>query len=181
VVVVVLSDSFWWMRAQRNSEDTQQSGHAPKSGPVKDGRSSAKDLIVLVVINHGGGGSSATRSLLMDGTQRNSEDAQQSGHGPRSGREIKDGSSAEDSAPERFRCRTIRKVVSLQLMNNSLLVLEEKRRLWPRQRSRDSSYRRRGKGPVFPSRPRKSGKWNICERDFVCKWSNEIVLKICYD
>jgi len=41
---VVLHDPFRGMRAWRNSTETQQSGHAPRSGPeVKNGRSSAKD------------------------------------------------------------------------------------------------------------------------------------------
>jgi len=43
-VVVVLPDPFREMRAWRNSTETQQSGHGPRSGPkVKNGRSSAKD------------------------------------------------------------------------------------------------------------------------------------------
>jgi len=41
---VVLPDSFRGMGAWRNSTETQQSDHAPKTGPeVKDVRSSAKD------------------------------------------------------------------------------------------------------------------------------------------
>jgi len=44
VVVVVLPDSFRGMGAWRNSTESQQSGHASRSGPeVKSGRSSAKD------------------------------------------------------------------------------------------------------------------------------------------
>jgi len=44
VVVVVLPDPFRGMGAWRNSMETQQSGHAPRSGPeVKNGRISAKD------------------------------------------------------------------------------------------------------------------------------------------
>jgi len=40
----VLSDPFGGMRALRNSTQTQQSGHASRSGPeVKNGRSSAED------------------------------------------------------------------------------------------------------------------------------------------
>jgi len=43
-MVVVIPDSFREMGAWRNSAETQQSGHAPRSGPeVKNGRSSAKD------------------------------------------------------------------------------------------------------------------------------------------
>jgi len=43
-VVVVLPYSFRGIRAQRNSAETQQSGHAPRSVPeIKDGRSSVKD------------------------------------------------------------------------------------------------------------------------------------------
>jgi len=39
VVVVVLPDPFRGMGAWRNSTGTQQSGHAPRSGPeVKNGR-----------------------------------------------------------------------------------------------------------------------------------------------
>jgi len=42
--MVVLPDPFRGMGAWRNSTETQQSGHAPRSGPeVKNGRSSAKD------------------------------------------------------------------------------------------------------------------------------------------
>jgi len=44
MVVVVLPNFFRGMRSWRNSTETQQLGHAPKSGPeVKNGRSSAKD------------------------------------------------------------------------------------------------------------------------------------------
>jgi len=43
MVVVVLLDPFRGMGAWRNSTETQQSGHAPKSGSeVKNGRGSAK-------------------------------------------------------------------------------------------------------------------------------------------
>jgi len=43
-MVVLLSDLFRGMGAWRNSTKTQQSGHAPRSGPeVKYGRSSAED------------------------------------------------------------------------------------------------------------------------------------------
>jgi len=43
LLLVVLPDSFRGMGARRNSTDTQQSGHAPRSGlEIKDGRSSAK-------------------------------------------------------------------------------------------------------------------------------------------
>jgi len=44
VVVVVLPDPFRRMGSWRNSTETQQSGHAPRSGPeVKNWRSGAKD------------------------------------------------------------------------------------------------------------------------------------------
>jgi len=44
VVVVVLPDPFRGMWEWRNSTETQQSGHAPRSGPeVKNGRSGAED------------------------------------------------------------------------------------------------------------------------------------------
>jgi len=44
VVVVVLPDPFRGMGAWTNSTETQQSSHAPRSGPeIKNGRSSAKD------------------------------------------------------------------------------------------------------------------------------------------
>jgi len=44
VVVVVLPDPFLGMEAWRNSTETQQSSHAPRSGPeVKNETSSAKD------------------------------------------------------------------------------------------------------------------------------------------
>jgi len=44
LVVVVLPDPFRGMGVWRNSTETQQSGHAPRSGlEVKIGRSSAKD------------------------------------------------------------------------------------------------------------------------------------------
>jgi len=40
----VLPDPFQGMRAWKNSTETQQSGHAPRSEPeVKNGRSNAKD------------------------------------------------------------------------------------------------------------------------------------------
>jgi len=44
VVVVVLADPFRGMGVWRNSTETQQSSHAPRSGPVvKNGRSGAED------------------------------------------------------------------------------------------------------------------------------------------
>jgi len=44
VVVVVLPNPFRGMGAQRNSAETQQLDHAPKSGPdIKIGRSTATD------------------------------------------------------------------------------------------------------------------------------------------
>jgi len=44
VVVVELPDLFRGIGAWRNSMETQQSAHAPRSGTeVKNGRSSAKD------------------------------------------------------------------------------------------------------------------------------------------
>jgi len=44
VVVAVLSDPFRGIGAWRNSTETQQSDHAPRSGPeVKNVRSSAED------------------------------------------------------------------------------------------------------------------------------------------
>jgi len=44
VMVVMLPDPFRRMGARRNFADTQQSGHAPKSGPeVKNVKSIAKD------------------------------------------------------------------------------------------------------------------------------------------
>jgi len=49
-VVVVLPDLFRGMGAWKNSTETQQSGHAPRSGPeeeeevwTKNGRSGAED------------------------------------------------------------------------------------------------------------------------------------------
>jgi len=46
MVVMVLLDLFREMGAWRNSTETQQSGHAPRSGlEVKNGRSSAKDSV----------------------------------------------------------------------------------------------------------------------------------------
>jgi len=48
VVVVVLTDPFRGMGAWRNSTETEQSGHATRSGPeVNDGRSNAKDGALL--------------------------------------------------------------------------------------------------------------------------------------
>jgi len=42
-VVVVLSNPFREMVAQRNSAEMEQSGHTPRSGPeIKHGKSSAK-------------------------------------------------------------------------------------------------------------------------------------------
>jgi len=44
MLVVVLPDPFRRMGVWRNSTETQQSGHAPRSGPeVKNESSSAKD------------------------------------------------------------------------------------------------------------------------------------------
>jgi len=43
MVVVVLPDPFRGTRARRNSTETQQSGHAIRSGPEIKNRSSAKD------------------------------------------------------------------------------------------------------------------------------------------
>jgi len=44
VVLVVLPDPFRGMGAWKNSTETQQSGHSPRSGPeVKNGRNGAKD------------------------------------------------------------------------------------------------------------------------------------------
>jgi len=44
IMVVVLPDPFRGMGAWRNFMETQQSGHAPRSGPeVKNGRSDAED------------------------------------------------------------------------------------------------------------------------------------------
>jgi len=44
ILVVVLPDPIRGMGSWRNSTETQQSGHAPRSGPeVENGRSSAKD------------------------------------------------------------------------------------------------------------------------------------------
>jgi len=43
-MVMVLPDPFRGIGAWRNSTETQQSGHAPRSGPkVKNGRSDAED------------------------------------------------------------------------------------------------------------------------------------------
>jgi len=42
-MVVLLPDPFREMGAWRNSTKTQQSGHAPRSGPVVKNGSSAKD------------------------------------------------------------------------------------------------------------------------------------------
>jgi len=48
VVVVVLPDPFRRVGAWRNSTETQQSGHAPRSGPeVKNGRSGAEEVEIL--------------------------------------------------------------------------------------------------------------------------------------
>jgi len=46
------------------------------------------------------------------GAWRNSTEIQQSGHVPRSGPEVKNGSSAKDGVPERFGCGTIQEEVS---------------------------------------------------------------------
>jgi len=46
----------------------------------------------------------------LHGDPRNSTETQQSGHAPRSGLEVKNGSSAKDGAPERLRCGTIQEV-----------------------------------------------------------------------
>jgi len=46
------------------------------------------------------------------GVWRNSTKTQQSGHAPRSGPEVKNGSSAKDGAPERLGCGTVMEEVS---------------------------------------------------------------------
>jgi len=46
------------------------------------------------------------------GAWRNSTETQQSGNAPRSGPEVKNGSSAEDGTPERFGCGTVQQEVS---------------------------------------------------------------------
>jgi len=46
------------------------------------------------------------------GVWRNSPETHQSGHAPRSGPEVKNGSSAKDGASERLRCGTIQEEVS---------------------------------------------------------------------
>jgi len=46
VEVVVLPDPFQGMRAWRNSMETQQSGHTPRSGPEVKNKSSAKDGVL---------------------------------------------------------------------------------------------------------------------------------------
>ena len=44
MVVVILPDPFRGMGARRNSAETQQSGHNPRSGPkIKNGERGAKD------------------------------------------------------------------------------------------------------------------------------------------
>jgi len=43
---------------------------------------------------------------------RNSTETQHSGHAPRFGLEVKNGSSAEDDAPERHGCGTVKEEVS---------------------------------------------------------------------
>jgi len=67
-----------------------------------------------VTSSPGGGG--ATRILPRDGGVRNSTETQQSGHAPRSGPQVKNGrSSAEDGAPERIGCGTVKEEVSQNL------------------------------------------------------------------
>jgi len=46
------------------------------------------------------------------GTWRNSTETQQSGHAPRSGPEVKNGSGAEDGTPERFGCGIVKEEVN---------------------------------------------------------------------
>jgi len=46
------------------------------------------------------------------GAWRNSAETQQTGHAPRSGSEVKNGSGAEDGAPERLRCGTVKEEAS---------------------------------------------------------------------
>jgi len=57
-------------------------------------------------------GSGATLPLPRDRGVEKLHKTQQSGHAPRSGLKVKNGSSAKDGAPERLRCGTIQKVVS---------------------------------------------------------------------
>jgi len=52
MVMVVLPDPFRRMGAWRNSPETQQSGHAPRSEPeVKNGTSSGKDGVSVKLRN----------------------------------------------------------------------------------------------------------------------------------
>jgi len=46
------------------------------------------------------------------GAWRNSMETQQSGYAPKSGPEVKNGSSAKDGAPEKLRCGTIQEETS---------------------------------------------------------------------
>jgi len=53
---------------------------------------------------------------------KNSMETHQSSHAPRSGPEVKNGSSAKDGAPERLRFRTIQEEVSQILQRVSIGV-----------------------------------------------------------
>jgi len=65
--------------------------------------------MVAKTINGGG----ATRPLLRDGGMEELHRDPTVGHIPRSGPEVKNGrSSAEDGAPERLGCRTVKEEVS---------------------------------------------------------------------
>jgi len=51
------------------------------------------------------------------GTWRNSTETQQSGHAPRPGPEVKNESGAEDGAPERLECGTVKEELSQVLQS----------------------------------------------------------------
>jgi len=70
-----------------------------------------RDLAPPTWKEHDGGGG-ATRSLTKDGGAENSTETQQLGHAPRSGLEVKNGSSAKDGTLEKFRSEAIQKEVS---------------------------------------------------------------------
>jgi len=134
--------------------------------------------------------------LLLDpfreiGARRNSAEARQSAHAPRSGPEIIDRrSSAEDGAPEGLRGEQSksRLINYLQFMpvgrrrskmNSSVLRVSYIDKRTKESCDRDSEVWtvHSGRDGVLLRKPRKSGKRYICrQRDFDSRWSKRVCL-----
>jgi len=123
------------------------------------------------------------------GAWRNFTETQQSDHAPRYGPEVKNGSSAEDGAPERLRCRTIQEAsqilqrVSAGAAKNSPSVL-----YCIGKRTREGCDRGSevgtahsgwdGEGPVPPRKPKESGRGGCCEKKFVSTKSSCLIFAV---